>query len=156
MTHDTAVSVMAQSQNQTQPANANMNVVLFAGYPPKANHSENNGALFVVQWDALKLDKNGAVIPRFDLNTGLYNSKPSGAITLQENQGAGFTGKYTGHDVGSASDNIIAGHPPVLQQWSVGGQPVRVVTGGTASHPVMAWTVKVTVTPNGPVYSAAP
>ena len=150
------VQQQSQSQSQTPPANANMNVVLFAGYPPKANHSENNGAFFVVQWDALKLDKNGAVIPRYDPNTGLYNSKPSGAITLQENQGAGFTGKYSGRDVGSTSDNIIAGHPPFLQQWSVGGQPVRVVIGGTASHPVTAWTVKVTVTPNGPVYSAAP
>lgn len=148
---------VAQKQNQTPPANANMNVVLFAGYPPKANHSENNGAFFVVQWNALKLDKNGAVIPHFDSNTGLYNSTPRGEITLQENQGAGFTGQYSGHgDVGSTSDNIIAGHPPFLQRWSIGGQPVRVVIGGTASHPVLAWTVKVTVTSNGPVYSAAP
>jgi RHS repeat-associated protein len=146
----------AQQKSQTQPANANMNVVLSAGFPPKANHTENNGAFFVVQWEALKLDKNGAVIPHSDPNTGLYNSRPPGAITLQENQGAGFTGKYSGHDVGVTSDNIIAGHPPFLQQWSVGGQPVRVVIGGTASHPVTAWTVKVTVTPNGPIYSAAP
>jgi hypothetical protein len=31
---------------------------------------ENNGAFFVVQWDALKLDSKGAVIPHYNPQTG--------------------------------------------------------------------------------------
>jgi RHS repeat-associated protein len=143
----------SQSQNQTQPANANMNVVLSAS----SIVSENNGAFFVVQWDALKLDSKGAVIPHYNPKTGLYSSTPAGEIKLNEDQGAGFTTKYSrSGDVGSTTDNLIAGHPPLLQRWTVGGQPVRVVVGGTASDPKLAWTVQVTMSPRGPVYSAAP
>ena len=134
-----------------------MNVVLVAGYPPQASHTEGNGAFFVVQWDALKLDSKGAVIPHYNPQTGLYSSTPAGEIKLIENQGAGFTDKYSrSGDVGSTQDSIAAGHAPLLQRWTVGGQPVRVVIGGTASKPITAWTVQVTVSPRGPVYSAAP
>jgi hypothetical protein len=132
------------------PNNGNPNVVLFAGFPPKYTNIEGNGAYFVVQWRALNLNSQGAVIPRMNPTTGLYNPTPAGPITLIEDQGLGFTSKYSGHAVGVTTDNIVYGHPPFLQQWSVGGRPVRVVVGGTEAHPILSWVVRVVVTPNGP------
>ena len=142
-----------QQNGQQAPNNANRNLALFAGFPPQAGPS--TAALYQVYWHINGL-QNGQLVPHYSPTTGYAPSYSNSTISLLENQGGGF--KPTGDTMkGTAIDNIYAGKTaPFFQKWFVDGQQVQVVTGGNYQHPVLAWTVRVVVTPSGPVYSAWP
>lgn len=140
------------------PPNANMGVVLYTRAPTPTPIRKEGLLDYVMQWNAVRLDSRGRIVPRQD-QYGITYYTVKGEIFLWEDQsgsGKHFSDQWSQHGEEVSAADSIGARPPFLQRWTVGGRPVRLVIGGTTDKPQLAWTVKVTVTTHGPVYSKWP
>ena len=73
-------------------------------------------------------------------------------VDLMEDQGKGF--EPQGSHPGQGRDTIwVSPGTSYLQKWFVDHKQVQVVIGGSMAKPKMAWTIRMTQTYAGPVYS---